>query len=450
MFQDKKILVLGMARSGYAASILLIKRGNTVILNDGGKKENQDEDKIKELEDLGVKTIFGSHPDDLLDESFDYIIKNPGINDNHKYVKKAKELNIPVINEVEMAYKLLPDDVTLIGITGTNGKTTTTTLTYEILKKEFNERVHLAGNIGYPLCSIIDDLKKDDIIVMEVSCQQSVNFVDFRPNISLITNFSPAHLDFFDNSYEKYKETKAKMFYNQTENDVAILNIDNLDVVNTLENIKPTIKYFSSKNMINGGYIKDDSLYYYSEKIIDTEDIKIPGVHNLENCLSAIMIAKELDVKNETIKEVLENFTGVEHRLEYVATVDGVRYYNDTEATNIKSTQIALSAFKEPTIIILGGLERGQNFEDLTPYMKNVKMIIGIGQCRNRVLDFGTKLNIETHIYEHMKDSFDNIKEKVEKGDIVLLSPASASWDQYKECEIRGQEFKDLVSALKK
>ncbi len=447
MFTNNKILILGMARSGYSCAKLLIKRGNEVILNDLKGEEKHDSEQINELKELGVKFIFGSHPDDLLDESFDYLVKNPGIIIDHKYVKKAKELGIEVINEVEVAYRLLPDDVFLIGITGTNGKTTTTTLTYNILKEAYNDRVHLAGNIGYPLCSILDELKTDDIIVMEVSCQQGENLINFKPNIALITNFSPAHIDFFK-TYDNYKNVKTKMFKNQTEDDIAILNFEDKEVKDELKNISSNIKYFSSKREINGGYFVNDSIYYYGEKVIDICDIKIPGIHNIENCLAAIMICKELDVSNEIIKKVIINFKGVEHRLEYVDTIRGVKYYNDTEATNIKCSQIALSSFNEPTIIILGGLERNQQFDDLTPYMKNVKAIIGIGECRERVLLFGTKLGIDTYIYEYLKDSFKKIIEIAQSGDVVLLSPASASWDQYKECELRGKEFKQLVREL--
>lgn len=447
MFQNNKILILGMARSGYAAAKYLIKRGNTVILNDSKEEVKQDQEQIKELRKLGVSLIFGSHPDDLLDDSFQYLIKNPGIAIDHKYVLKAKELGIEIINEVEMAYRLLPDDVTLIGITGTNGKTTTTTLTYKILFEAYKERVHLAGNIGYPLCSILDDIKKDDIIVMEVSCQQSENFIKFKPNIALITNYSPAHIDFLK-TYENYKYVKSKMFRNQSSDDIAILNFDNKDVIEEMKTISSNVKYFSSKREINGCYLEDNSIYYYGDKVLDINNIKLPGIHNIENCMGAIMISKEFDVSNEVINKVIGEFSGVEHRLEYINTVNGVRYYNDTEATNIKCTQIALSSFDKPTIIILGGLERGQVFDDLIPYMNNVKAIIGIGQCRNRVLEFGTKLKKDTYIYEHLKDSFLKIKDIAVDGDVVVLSPASASWDQYKECEVRGKEFKDLVKGL--
>ena len=448
MFENNKIFILGLARSGYQAAKYLISRGNTVILNDGKDEDKMDPEQVKELRDLGVELIFGSHPDDILDSSFDYLIKNPGVPIDHKYVLKARELGIEVINEVEMSFRLLPEGVKVIAITGTNGKTTTTTLTYEIMKKAFGEKVFLAGNIGYPVSSILKDVKSGDIIVTEVSCQQLENMDKFRPDVALMTNLSPAHIDFLK-SYENYKRVKAKLFKNQTINEVAILNIDNEDVINETKNIKSTVKYFSSKSEINGCYVKDDSIYYYGEKIISRDQIFIAGMHNVENCMAAISIVKEFGVSNDIIVDVISNFRGVEHRLEYVDTIEGRRFYNDTEATNIKCTQIALSSFDKPTIIILGGLERGQDFNELTPFIKNVKAIIGIGQCRERVLEYGKSVGIDTYIYEHLRDGFDKCYEVSDEGDIILLSPASASWDQYKECEVRGAEFKMKVEDLK-
>ena len=448
MFENKKIFILGLARSGYQAAKFLSGKNNKIILNDGKEEEKLDKEQINELRSLGVELVFGSHPDDILDNSFDYLIKNPGVPIDHKYVLKARELGIEVINEVEMSFRLLPENVKLIGITGTNGKTTTTTLTYEIMKKAFGDKVFLAGNIGYPVCSILNDVKSGDYIVMEVSCQQLENLEQFRPNVALMTNLSPAHIDFLK-SYENYKRVKAKIFKNQTKDDVAILNIDNEDVINETKGINSTIKYFSSKNEINGCYVKDGYIYYYGDKVISLDNIFIAGMHNVENCMAAISIVKEFGVSNEIIVDVISNFRGVEHRLEYVDTINGRRFYNDTEATNIKCTQIALSSFDKPIIVILGGLERGQDFNELTPFMKNVKAIIGIGQCRNRVLDFGNSLNIPTYIYEHLVDGFDKCFEVSDSGDIILLSPASASWDQYKECEVRGAEFKKKVEELK-
>ncbi len=445
MYENKRIFILGFARSGYESSKYLLKHNNYVLINDIKKEESHDQEKIKELKDLGCNFIFGNHNVDLT--GFDYFIKNPGVPIDHELVLKAKELNIPVINEVEMAYHLLPSDITLIGITGTNGKTTTTTLTYEILHEAFKERVHLVGNIGYPLTSIVDKVKSNDIVVMEVSCQQSENIIDFHPDIALITNYSEAHVDFFK-TYENYKKVKARMFYNQTSDNIAILNLDNLEVLDELKDIKSKKRYFSQKQKTDC-YLKNNIIYYEDNEVMNINEIKIPGMHNVYNVMQAISIVKLLDVTNEVIRKVVGSFQGVRHRLEFVREYKGVRFYNDTEATNIKCTQIALSSFKKPTIIILGGLERGQNFDDLEKFITNVKAIIAIGQCRDRVVEFANKNNIPVYSFEHQKDSFDKIVEVMNPGDVVLLSPASASWDQYKECEVRGDEFCELVNNLK-
>lgn len=444
MFENDKIFVLGFARSGYEAAKFLAKRGNKIILND--MKTEQDEDKIKELKELGVEIVLGSHPDDLLDNSFKYLIKNPGVPIDHKYVLKARELGIEVINEVEMAYRLLPKDVTLIGITGTNGKTTTTTLIYEIISSAF-KRVHLTGNIGFPLCSFLDKIEKDDIIVMEVSCQQLENLDKFNPDIAVMTNLSLAHIDFLK-SYDNYKRVKSKIFQNHTKDNIAILNIENDDVMEVTKNIKSTVKYFSSKNVINGCYIMDDAIYYYDEKIIDIKDIKLVGNHNYENIMASIMVAKELQIDNEHIINVLKNFGGVEHRLEFVREFNNRLFYNDSKATNIKSTQIALSSFNKPTILLLGGMERGQDFYELKDYMNHVKMIVCFGENKNRIKEFGDTLMIETVVVNNLIEAIDKAYKASIDEDIILLSPASASWDQYKCFEDRGLEFKETVLKL--
>ncbi|MBR1386763.1 MAG: UDP-N-acetylmuramoyl-L-alanine--D-glutamate ligase [Bacilli bacterium] len=446
MFENKKLLILGFARSGYEAAKYLLKHNNTVILTD--MKTEHDEKQIEELKELGIKFVLGSHPDDLLDSSFDYLIKNPGVPIDHKYVLKAKELGIEVINEVEMAFRLLPNDIKFVAITGTNGKTTTTTLIYNILK-EAGKSAHLTGNIGYPLIGFLDKLKKDDIIVMETSCQQLENLTQFNPDIAVMTNLSPAHIDFLK-SYENYKRVKTKIFQNHTEKNIAILNFENEDVLESTKNIKSTVKYFSSKKEINGCFIKDESIYYYDEKIIDLKDVKLIGIHNYENIMAAIMVVKELGVSNDYINKVLKEFKGVEHRIEFVRELNGVKYYNDSKATNIKATQIALSSFKTPVIILLGGLDRGHDFFELKDYMKYVKHIVALGECRSRVEQFAKELGIPCTNVETMKEAVPAAFRVAEKGDTVLLSPASASWDQYKKFEDRGDEFKELVNNLGK
>lgn len=447
MFENKNILILGLARSGIAAAKFLAKRNCKITIND--LKESYDEKVLQELKDLGINIVLGSHPDELLKKGIDYLIKNPGVPIDHKYVLKAKKLDIPVINEVEMAYLSIPKEknIKILAITGSNGKTTTTTLCYNFLKED-NKKVILAGNIGYPLCSFIDDLEKDTIIVMETSCQQLENMDKFKPDVAIMTNIVEAHIDFMK-TFDHYKYVKSKLIKNQTENDIAILNKENQNLLETVKECNSTKKYFSSKNIIEGAYIKDNSIYYYDEKIIDLEKLKLRGIHNYENIMAAIMGVKEFDCTTNTIIKVLEKFMGVEHRLEYVCTKNGRLFYNDTEATNIKCTQIALDSFKEPTIIILGGLERGQNFNDLKSHSKNIKAIIAMGECKKRVAEFGNSISVPTYICDYITDATKKAYEISTAGDVILLSPGSASWDQYKECEIRGTLFKEEAQKIK-
>ena len=444
MFTNNKILILGFARSGYEAAKFLAKRNNEVILND--MKTDHEQEKIDELESLGVKIVLGSHPDDLLDESFDYLIKNPGVPIDHKYVLKARELGVEVINEVEMAFRLLPKGIKFVGITGTNGKTTTTTLIYEMLLKD-GKRAHLTGNIGYPLIGFLDKLEEGDIIVMETSCQQLENLTKFNPDIAVMTNLSEAHIDFLK-SYDNYKRVKTKIFQNHDSHNIAVLNHENADVMEMTKDIKSTKKYFSIKEKVDGCYLKDDSIYYYDEKIIDTKDIRLIGNHNYENIMAAILVVKELGVKNESIVSLLKEFKGVEHRIEFVREYEGIKFYNDSKATNIKATQIALSAFKTPVIILLGGLDRGHSFYELKDYMKYVKHIVALGECRNRVEEFAKDMDIPCTNVETIKEAVPAAVKVATEGDTILLSPASASWDQYKCFEYRGDEFKEIVNNL--
>ena len=448
MFKDNKVLILGLARSGYQAAKLLIKRGNEVYLNEAKEEILLDKEQVSELRELGVNLIFGYHPDDLLDSSFDYLIKNPGVPIDHKLVLQAKELGIEVINEVEMAYRLMPEDINLIAITGTNGKTTTTTMTYNILHDALGDKVHLAGNIGYPLCSILDEIKQGDIIVMEFSCQQGENIKEFKPHIALFTNLSSTHIDFMK-TYEHYKEVKERMFFNQNEEDIAIINKNSNELIEDLKDIKSKIKYFSSTEKADC-YLDGDIIYYNDEEVLNVNDLVVKGSHNYENVMSAITIVKEFDVSNESIKNTLKDFKGVEHRLEFVRKVNDIKFYNDTKATNIKSTQIALSSFNEPLVVILGGMERGQDFNELKDYLEYVDTIVAIGECRDRVEEELKDTGKDIFKFETLSEGFDKCVEvaKSKNLGVVLLSPASASWDQYDKFEDRGDEFKERVNNL--
>ena len=434
MFKNKKILILGFARSGYETAKILINRNNTVILNDSKDEDKHDASRVKELRDMGVEFVFGGHPDDLLDESFDYLIKNPGVPIDHKYVLKARELGIEVINEVEMAYRLIDKDIKIVSITGTNGKTTTTTLTYNLLKNAYGDRVHLAGNIGYPLCSVLNDLKDNDILVMEVSCQQLENMSTFHPNVALMTNLSPAHIDFLK-SYENYKRVKCKLFANQDKNDVSILNIENDDVIESNKNLKSNVKYFSSKKEINGCYLKDNDIYYYGEKVMSRDDIFIAGMHNVENCMAAIMIAKEFGVTNDIIVDTISSFRGVEHRLEYVGRFKNIKFYNDSIATAQEAVINAVKSINDVDTIIIGGMDRGLDYTPLAEFLStsSVQNIILLPATQERIKCLLEKYTQAKHIF-CVKDMEEAVKMsyKVTKDNkTCLLSPAAASYGFY-------------------
>lgn len=443
MFDNKKILILGMARSGYEAAKLLSSHNCQITIND--IKIEQDNEHIEELHKLNISVILGSHPDDLLDNTFDYLIKNPGIKDDHKYIVKARELNIPVINEVELAFQLMPRDITIIGITGSNGKTTTTTLIYEILKKEYNN-VHLTGNIGFPLSSFVEKVRPKDIVVMEVSIQQLLNVDKFNPNISVLTNLSEAHLDHVG-SYDNYKKIKKKIFNNQKENEYAVLNYDDKDAMDLTKDIKPKRKYFS-KNNISDCYIKNDSIYYLNEKIINLSEIRIKGMHNYENIMASIIVTKILNIKNENIISVLKEFKGVEHRIEYVKTIKERNIYNDSKSTNIVATKTALLSFNNPIILILGGLDRGQSFLELKEYLNNVRYVVSYGENSNRINNEMDQLNIKCIKLTNLEEATNKAYELSKEGDTILLSPGSASWDQFKDFEERGYKFKEYIDKL--
>ena len=440
MFENNNIVILGMARSGYEVAKYLAKRHNKITIND--LNTNQNEEHIKELEKLGVKIVLGSHPDDLINKDVNYLIKNPGVPIDHKYVLKAKELGIEVLNEVEVSARLMRKDVHLIGITGTNGKTTTTTIIYEILKEKFKDKVHLTGNMGYPLISFLDKFKKDDFIVMETSSQQLENLDKFTPEVAVLTNVSEAHLEFFK-TYDHYKELKKRIFKNHTKDNLAIINRTDEESLKLTKDIKSNKVYFSdSKDDLC--YIEKENIYYKGKKIIDTKEIILKGMHNYQNIMAAIIVAKHYGVEDEIINKVVKKFKGVEHRLEFVKELDGKKYYNDSKATNLVSTQIALKSFDKDILLILGGYERGQDFKELIPYLDIVKVILAIGENRERVKKELSNYNVI--VKETLKEAMKNIKDY--DVDIVLLSPASASWDQYKKFEDRGEEFKNIVNSL--
>lgn len=441
MIENKKVFILGMARSGYECAKMLSKYNNDILITD---MKEQDSNRVCELEALGVKFVISNNPENMLDSSYDYLIKNPGIRKDHICVLKAKELNIPVINEVEAAYPFFPKNINIIGITGSNGKTTTTTLIYEILK-EAGLPVHLGGNIGYPVSGLVEKVKENDILVLEISDHQLTDMYDFKTNISVLTNLSEVHID-FHGTYDIYKNTKKKIFNNHTSNDIAILNYDNNDVMELTKNINSNKQYFSKDNQVDC-YIKDGTIYY-GEKIINLSDIKVKGMHNYENIMCAIMVVKQFNVNNEVINKVLKEFKGVEHRIEYVTNINNREFYNDAKATNTESTIIALKSFDKPIILLLGGLDRGHSFEPLNQYMNNVKKVVCYGETKERIKTWCDDINVSCEVVETLEEATKKAYESSKEFDIILLSPACASWDQFESFEKRGETFKKVIKEL--
>lgn len=439
MFENKKIFILGMARSGYEAAKLLSDYNNEIIVTDG---KEQKEELVSELESLGVKVIITSDQLSLLDDSFDYVIKNPGIKYDNPVVVKAKELGIKVINEVEMAYSFLDKSVNIIGVTGSNGKTTTTTLISEFMKNSF-DNVYLGGNIGIPLSNFVRDIKPNSYLVLEISDHQLCDMYDFKTNVSVLTNITPTHLD-FHKSYEVYQMTKKKIFNNHTSDDLAVINKDDEVSMKITDDIKSTKVYYGH-DKTNLAYYDEEGIYYDGKLVIKLDDIILKGKHNYQNIMGAIIAVKKYGVTDEVIQKVLKEFKGVEHRLEYVDTINGVTYYNDSKATNCVSTITALNSFNQPTILLLGGYDRGHSFHDLDDSMKNVKCVVCFGETKNRIEEFCNDLNIKCYKNDTLKEAMNVVKDICTPGDVVLLSPACASWDQYDRFEDRGDEFKNLV-----
>ena len=436
MYENKKILILGAAKSGLAAASLLANKNNDITLSDINPLKKEDEMMLNEL---GIKIIITPNQVDLIDSSYDLVIKNPAIMSTSDIVKKLENLGIRTENEMEVAYHYLPQDITIIGITGSNGKTTTTTIIYELLKRHGKNTV-LGGNIGTPLSTLVTKIKPQDILLLEISDHQLCDLHDFKTDISILTNICPTHLD-YHGTYEHYMDTKKKIFNHHTKNEIAIINKANADSLKITEDILSTKIYFND----NKNYIDDKYIYLNGEKYLNIADINIKGIHNYENILAALLVLQNFDLDKEIVTTFLKQFNGVEHRLEFVLEKDKVKYYNDSKSTNPTSTITALKTFKNSIHLILGGLERYQDFNELNDYLKYVKHIYAIGEVTKRVAEYAKNVQIPCTECVTLSKALAEIKKNVVANEIVLLSPVSSSQDQYKKFEERGEEFKNIV-----
>ncbi|HFM6563300.1 TPA: UDP-N-acetylmuramoyl-L-alanine--D-glutamate ligase [Enterococcus faecium] len=447
-YENKKVLVLGLAKSGVSAAKLLHELGALVTVNDG--KPFDENPEAQELLSLGIKVITGSHPIELLDEEFSLMVKNPGIPYSHPLVAKAQEMGIPVITEVELAYEVA--ECPIIGITGTNGKTTTTTMTGLLLNAGADQGIaRLAGNIGYPASGVAQEAKSEDKIVMELSSFQLMGITDFRPHIAVITNIYEAHID-YHGTRKEYVKAKWKLQKNMTEKDYLILNWNQSELQELAQRTKARVLPFSTKEVLEDGVYADDySIYYKKEKIMEISELGVPGKHNVENALAAISVAKLYGISNEAIRETLHFFHGVPHRTQYVGEIQGRKFYNDSKATNILATKMALSGFETSKVVLLaGGLDRGNTFDELIPSLKGIKAMVVFGQTKEKLMDAGKKAGIETIVTaDSVEQAVPLALENSTDGDVVLLSPANASWDQYPNFETRGNRFMEAVNRLK-
>lgn len=445
-FKEKEILVIGLAKSGFAAAKLLHKLKARVLVND--QKPLEENSQALELQQLGIEVVCGSHPLELLDKEIDLVVKNPGIPYSNPLIAKALEKGISVITELEIASII--SDAELIAITGSNGKTTTTTLIYEMLKE--SPKVPLiAGNIGTVACEVAQEATEDNILVTEVSSFQLMGTEAFRPKWAVFLNLFDAHLD-YHGTRQAYGEAKAKIWANSASEDFIIANADDPEVMKYAQQARGTKVCFSVKKEVeNGTYIKENFIYFQGEKIIHIDQIVLPGAHNLENIVAAICAAKLAGAHTERIVEVLSTFAGVPHRTQFVTTMNERKFYNDSKATNMLATKVAVSAFQAPIILLAGGLDRGNEFNELIPTLKKVKGVVLFGETAPKLKDAAQKAGLT------LIKQVNNVTEAVHlayelsnPGDVILLSPACASWDQFKTFEQRGEAFIQAVFQLEK
>lgn len=446
-YQNKKVLVLGLARSGFSAAKLLHDLGALVTVNDG--KPFAENPEAQDLLALGVKVITGSHPIELLDEGFSLVMKNPGIPYSQPLVQKALEKKIPVITEVELAYQI--SEAPIIGITGTNGKTTTTTMIANVLNAGMQKgQALLSGNIGFPASSVAQTAKAEDRLVMELSSFQLMGIDTLRPKIAVITNIYEAHID-YHGSRPEYVLAKWRLQQRMTADDYLVINWNQPELEALSAKSNAQIIPFSTKEKVAGAYMLDGILYYKEEVIMAADELGVPGDHNIENALAAIAVGKLCDMPNEAIKQALQTFTGVPHRTQYVTTINQVKFFNDSKATNILATEMALGGFdNEKLILLAGGLDRGNSFDDLVPALKGLKTIVLFGETKEKLAAAAQAAGVKTI------EMTDNVETAVPlafslsaAGDTILLSPANASWDQYPNFEVRGDKFMAAVAELK-
>jgi UDP-N-acetylmuramoylalanine--D-glutamate ligase len=442
-----RLVVLGGGESGVGTAILGRKKGYDVFVSDFGKIK----EKYKEvLRSNSIAWEEEKHTEGLILNA-DVVMKSPGIPEKVPIVKRLIEKGIPVISEIEFAAPFTK--AITIGITGSNGKTTTTMLTYHLLKSA-GLNVGLGGNIGKSFAwQVADD--KFDSYVLELSSFQLDGIVNYKPHIAIITNISPDHLDRYDYKYENYIDSKFRITMNQTEDDYLIYDADDEAITEWFKNNKTKAKlipFSLTKTFSEGAFIQNNKMEVIinqDELKMDTESIALEGKHNMKNAMAATSVAKLMQIRKATIRESLSSFQGVEHRLEKVLKIQNVEYINDSKATNVNATFFALDSMNSPTVWIVGGVDKGNDYNELMSLVREkVKAIVCLGVDNKKIIDaFGNVVDIMVEV-SSMSDAVKMAQRLTEKGDTVLLSPACASFDLFENYEDRGNQFKQGVHNL--
>ncbi len=445
--KNKRVLVVGLGRSGAASAIFLQDHGAKVIVSDS-KSEAQLQRDIPSLLDRGISIESGQHGERTFRDQ-DLIVVSPGVPSDQPQLQHARSMGIPVIGEVELAYRFLQGKV--LAITGSNGKTTTTTLVGEILAKS-GKKTLVGGNIGTPVISLAEKSTPDSFVVLEISSFQLESIHHFRPWIAAILNITPDHLD-RHHTFDAYVAAKLRIFENQQTGDFAILNADDPVCVGLKEKVKSSLLWFSRKQRVeNGTFLSGDQIVFrqngQEQAVLSRSDIQLKGDHNLENVLAAVTMTMIAGCTPQQVQQAVKEFRAVEHRLELVANINGVTFYNDSKATNVDATVKALESFPGNIHIILGGKDKGSDYTVLNPLLRErVKRTYLIGAAADKIasqVQGATELVRSNTLDRAVRQAFDAAK----PGDIVLLAPACASFDQFENYEQRGRVFKELVQSL--
>lgn len=443
--KGKRVLVVGLGKSGVASALFLHKRGARVSVSDA-KSPEQLRNEIPALLDAGITVETGQHGDRTFREQ-DLIVVSPGVPFDMPQLARARERGVPVIGEVELAYQFLKGNI--VAVTGSNGKTTTTTLAGDVIAASGRDTL-VGGNIGTPAISFVDTATDQSWIVLEISSFQLESVESFRPKIAAVLNVTPDHLD-RHYSFENYTAAKARVFENQAADDYAVLNADDPTCVAMAKDVKSRVYWFSRLREVDrGAFVRGKEIIWRDgreQNVLPVSDISLKGTHNLENVLAAVCIGMLVKAEPAAIRRAVEEFRAVEHRLEYVGTVRGVEYYNDSKATNVDATIKAIQSFPGRLHLILGGKDKGSDYTVLNQLLaQRAKRVYTIGAAAAKIES--QLRGVEVVHSETLDAAVKRASEDAEAGDVVLLAPACASFDQFNSYEHRGRVFKELVRGL--